>query len=230
MASAQVGTMQLPNINATNLYETGQMILPSNVKHLVVLLPNEAHESPALEEEQRHIAQPYIPQKVVVSPGTMVVWFNGDVDHDHKITLQDTETGQTVFDSPIFAFDEASTPIVLNDTGSYRYYEADVLEDDPDFVMEGTIDVTDTSSNPGQVNIDTIGTFMVPAQDLNEHILDLRSRGFGIDSIHTFQDLRGGQEGTGPQQTLIVWTADSQRGLDKILSDLEEVTPSLPYG
>lgn len=149
----------------------------------------------------------------------MVLWFNGDVDHDHKITLQDIETGQTVFNSPIFVFNEASTTIVLNHTGSYRYYEADVLEDDPDFVMEGTIDVMDNSSNSGRVNIDTVGTFMVPAQDLNEHILDLKSRGFGIDSIHTFQDLRGGQEGTGPQQTLIVWTADSQMSLDKILSD-----------
>ncbi|HET6799196.1 MAG TPA: hypothetical protein VFH25_01420 [Nitrososphaeraceae archaeon] len=33
VASAQAGTTQQPNINATNLYETGQMILPSNVKH-----------------------------------------------------------------------------------------------------------------------------------------------------------------------------------------------------
>jgi hypothetical protein len=108
-AFAQIGVSQQPNINATSLFETGQMALPNNVKHLVILLPNEAHESPALEEEQRHIAQPYIPQKAVVSSGTMVVWFNGDVDHDHKITLEDTETGQTIFDSPIFAFNYTET-------------------------------------------------------------------------------------------------------------------------
>src|SRR5215204_6221972 len=251
LASAQTGTsqqqqqQQQPNINATSLYDTGQMILPSNVKHLVILLPNEAHESPELEEEQRHIAQPYIPQKAIVSLDTMVVWFNGDVDHDHKITLQDTNTNQIVFDSPVFTFNEASNPIVLNNTGSYRYYEADVLEDDLDFVMEGTIDVINqrqqssplptssvNSSNPsiqGPGNIDTVGTLMVPAQDLDEHISYLNERGFGVNSVHTFADLRGGQEGTGPEQTLIVWTADSQMGLDKILSDLEELTPSLPY-
>jgi hypothetical protein len=250
LASAQTGTsqqqqQQQPNINATNLYDTGQMILPGNVKHLVILLPNEAHESPELEEEQRHIAQPYIPQKAIVSLDTMVVWFNGDVDHDHKITLQDTNTNQIVFDSPVFTFNEASNPIVLNNTGSYRYYEADVLEDDPDFVMEGTIDVINqrqqssplptssvNSSNPstqGPGDIDTLGTLMVPAQDLDEHISYLNERGFGVNSVHTFADLRGGQEGTGSKQTLIVWTADSQMGLDKILSDLEELTPSLPY-
>jgi hypothetical protein len=36
IASSQVGTsQQQPNINATSLYDTGKMILPSNVKHLV---------------------------------------------------------------------------------------------------------------------------------------------------------------------------------------------------
>ena len=73
-----------PNINATSIYDNGQMILGNNIKHLVILLPNDAHESPELEEEQRHIAQPYIPQKAVVSPGAMVVWFNGDVDHESQ--------------------------------------------------------------------------------------------------------------------------------------------------
>jgi plastocyanin len=228
----------VPNINATYLYNTGQMILGNNVKHLVILIPNEAHESPELEEEQRHIAQPYIPQKAVVSPGTMVIWFNGDVDHGHTITLSDASSNQTEFDSGIFAFNEASEPFVVNDTGSYYYYEADVIEDDPNFVMEGTIEAINQQQQPLQllsslnatsnapIQVDTVGALMVPTQDLEQHISDLESLGVAIDNTHTFKDLRGDDS-----QTLLVWGADSSTtNLDKVISGLKEITPVLPYG
>lgn len=226
-----------PNINATSVYDTGQMILGNNVTHLVMLIPNEAHESPELEEEQRHIAQPYIPQKAVVSPGTMVMWFNGDVDHDRTITLNDASSNQTVFDSGAFAFNEASETFVVNNTGSYYYNEADVIEDDPDFVMEGTIEAVNqqqplqllssslnATSNDSE-RVDTVGTLMVPTQDLEQHISDLETLGVAIHSTHTFNDLRGGDT-----QTLIVWGADSSTtNLDGVISGLKEITPELSY-
>jgi plastocyanin len=227
-----------PSINATSVYDTGQMILGNNIKHLVILIPNEAHESPELEEEQRHITQPYVPQKAVVSPGTMVMWFNGDVDHDRTIILNDVSSNQTEFDSGAFAFNEASEPFVVNDTGSYYYYEADVIEDDPNFVMEGIIESVNqqqilqllssslnaTSNAP--VQLDTVGTLMVPTQDLEQHTSDLESLGVAIDSTHTFNDLRGGD-----MQTLIVWGADSSTtNLEEVISGLKEITPKLPYG
>ena len=34
------------NINATNLYDSGQMVLGNNIKHLVILIPNEGHHGP----------------------------------------------------------------------------------------------------------------------------------------------------------------------------------------
>ncbi len=87
---------QTPNVDASNIYETQKMVLGKNIKNLVILLPNEAHESPVLPEEQRLINQPYVPQNTVINAGTTVVWFNADVDHDHKITLangQDSNMG-----------------------------------------------------------------------------------------------------------------------------------------
>jgi hypothetical protein len=63
----------------------------------------------------------------------MVVWFNGDVDHDHKITLTNGANLQrAIFDSGTFAYDEPSKPTVLNDTGTFDYGESDVNQDDPD--------------------------------------------------------------------------------------------------
>jgi hypothetical protein len=54
------------------------MVLGNNVKHLAILIPNEGHHGPGEEDESRFIAQPFVPQNVVISPGTEVVWFNGD--------------------------------------------------------------------------------------------------------------------------------------------------------
>lgn len=54
-ASAQTG----PSINATNVFDSGQMILPGNAKHLVILIPNEGHHGE--ENESRFIAQSFVP-------------------------------------------------------------------------------------------------------------------------------------------------------------------------
>ena len=82
-----VGGVELPNIAASNVFDTHSMILGDNIKNLVILIPNEAHESTNQPKDQLPLAnQPYLPQDAVVNRGTTVTWFNGDVDHDHKIT------------------------------------------------------------------------------------------------------------------------------------------------
>jgi hypothetical protein len=233
---------------ADDLYTNQSMTLPPNIKHFVILLPNEAHESQTIGDassEDRLINQPYVPQKTIVSPGTMAIWFNGDVDHDHKITLTNSASPENVlFDSGIFAFDTASQPIVLNDTGSFNYYQANVNEEDLDFVMNGTITVvaqqqglnapsTITTTTPAANsgvnsisilgNADTAGVLMVPTIDTEKYIQDLRSKGFAIDSTHNFEDIRAGD-----QQTLLVWTT-SGIDLNQVISALQELTPQLPY-
>ena len=50
-----------PNINATSVFDTGQMILGDNIKHLVILIPDEGHHGPGEEDEARFIAQPFFP-------------------------------------------------------------------------------------------------------------------------------------------------------------------------
>jgi hypothetical protein len=88
---------------ASDLYETKSLKLSPNIKHLVILIPNEGHESQNpgdISSDQRLINQPYIPQQATVNPGTMVIWFNGDVDHDHKITLANSVNSENaIFDS-----------------------------------------------------------------------------------------------------------------------------------
>ncbi len=238
---------QSPEIDASNVYETKSMTLGDNIKNFVILIPNEAHESQNIGDstsEQRHISQPYIPWHSTVPKGTAIVWFNGDVDHDRKITLarqdseSDSSSGSTnlYFDSGTFAYNTATKPIVMNDTGSYYYSESDVNNEDTNFVMNGTINVidqpssgsndvvNDTAGLPG-TNLDTIGTLMVPTEDLATYTSDLEDRGFSILSTHNFDDIRSED-----QQTLMVWGASSgTNSLENIASQLNEITPTLPY-
>jgi plastocyanin len=104
---------QSSGIDATSVYETKSMDLGNNIKNLVILIPNEGHESQNIGDQstdQRLVNQPYIPQNVTVPVGTAIMWFNDDVDHDHKITLvgQGSNLNNMIFDSDDFAYNTAS--------------------------------------------------------------------------------------------------------------------------
>jgi plastocyanin len=220
---------------ASDLFETKSLKLSPNIKHLVILIPNEGHESQEagdVSSDQRLINQPYLPQSAEVNRGTMVVWFNGDVDHDHKITLTNgANLENTIFDSSTFAYDEPSEPIVLNDTGTFNYYQTDVNNEDEDYVMNGTITVVDQQSLDGnnnlnsgvQGNADTAGVLMVPASDVDTYAQDLKNNGFTVDSTQNFNDIRAGDE-----QVLLVWTT-SGIDLDNVISTLQRIIQTLPY-
>jgi plastocyanin len=191
---------------AESIFQDKSLTLPQNHKHLIILIPNKAHESQIpgdVSSDQRFINQPYIPQKAEVNTGTMIVWFNADVDHDHKITLtNDANPEKTIFDSGTFAYDEPSKPLVLNDTGTFNYYQTDVDNEDKDFVMNGTITVVEQQNSNATIpnmspasssNLssalgkgDTAGTLMVPTADTDMYVQDLTSNGFTADSTYKF--------------------------------------------
>lgn len=94
--------------------------------------------------------------------------------------------------------------------------------------MRGNISVTDgdTSSQQGTTgsNPQAIGLLMVSTEDLAQHIQDLQSKGFVIDSTHNFSDLREGDE-----QTLVVWEAPENSDTSTIIADLAEVSQQFTY-
>ena len=55
---------------AEAIFQNKLITLGINVKNVIILIPNEGHESPALPEEQREINQPYVPENIIVNPGT----------------------------------------------------------------------------------------------------------------------------------------------------------------
>ena len=124
-----------------------------------------------------------------------------------------------------------SRPVVMNNTGSFGYYQADVNNEDTDFVMNGTINVVDQPNTPtkttttdNMADIDTIGTLMFTTEDLATS--DLENGGISVLSTHNFNDIRNGDP-----QTLITWgtSSSSTNSLENIVSQLAAVTTILPY-
>jgi plastocyanin len=217
---------------ATTIYENKSITVPPNVKNLVILIPNEGHHGPGEEDESRFIAQPFVPQNAAISPGTQVVWYNGDVGHEHNIVVRD-DNGNQVVETGIFPELEASRAIAFNNTGNFAY--ADTIDYEEGFVMTGNISVIDQKNNVPTTTataantFDTAGVLMVPSIYADNTVQSLKSAGFGIDSMQNFRDLRGGQEGTGDIQTLLVWTANGME-LSNVIAQLKQISSSLPYG
>jgi plastocyanin len=234
------------NVNATDLYKSGQMVLGNNVKHLIILIPNEGHHGPGEEDEARFIPQPFVPQNVVITPGTEVVWFNGDIGHEHNIVVTNAGTsglqtgptttgtnGTQLFNSGEFSELGGSTPYTFSQVGEFNY--ADTIDYEEGFRMTGKITVIDQetmdlTSNAGNGTSDTVGTLMVPSEDSQAITQGLRTAGFDIDSTANFQDLRSaGSDDGGDQQTLLVWTTNGKE-TSEIISTLQQISQELPYG
>jgi hypothetical protein len=142
-----------------------------------------------------------------------------------------------LFDTGFFAYNQASKFVVLDKEGTLTYQEASVDEE----AMNGTITIIDrpfssnlTSAFPDQNTssnnkIETVGAY-VSTIELEKYISEFTSKGFVLDSMHTFKVLLDGQGGAGAsEQTLIIWTSFPDVPLDKVVSALKELTPHLPY-
>jgi hypothetical protein len=217
---------------ASNIFDNKTLILPKSVKNFIILIPNEAHESPLLPKEQRLINQPYVPENLVAHPGTKIIWFSGDVGHTRRVTLTD-ENSNKIFNS-VIKFNSASKPFSLNQSGKFSYFEYNANSQDPDFVMKGSITITDpvTRSNNNTSNAalkssyDTMSVIMVPTKDIKKHSETLDVNNANMLGKYSFKDLRE-VGGGGANQTLLVLGSDIP--MDRTISVLKKITSSLPY-
>jgi hypothetical protein len=221
---------------ASNIFNDKTLTIPKAVKSFVILIPNEAHHSPLLPIDKRLINQPYVPQNIVVHPDTNIIWFNGDADHTHNVTLTD-ENSRKIFNS-VLKFNSTSKPYSFNQSGKLIYFEKNADKGDPNFLMTGTITVTGVhgQSNTNNINsdlkhtFDTISVLMVPTKDIKKYtnILDKNNVNivdqYSFD-VYSFNDLSEIREG-GADQTLLV--LGSNNPLDTTISVLKKITLSLP--
>ena len=134
-------TQTQPNIDAKSIYDTGTAVLGSNVKNLIILIPDEAHHGNGEAKENRFIEQSFLPKTAIINKGTQVIWFSGDVSHEHSIILND----ESLFDSGTLPEFTASNPMVFNTVGDFGYMSPDIDQEavQKGFVMKGDIKVVD---------------------------------------------------------------------------------------
>jgi hypothetical protein len=227
----QSDNANLPNIDAKSIYDTGTAILGNNIRNLFILIPDEAHHGNGEAKENRFIEQSFLPQNAVVNKGTNVIWFSGDVSHEHRIIINNDES---LFDSGTIPEYSASNPMAFNTIGDFSYNSPDVSQEakQKGFVMTGNVKVIDqphkVNTNP-TANVESVGVFMVPTKDIDDYTKDFTHKGFTIDSTYSFNDLRGLARDTGSQQTLLVWTADPNMTTDTIILALADIGSNLPY-
>ena len=230
------GVTLQPNISAESIFNTKTMTLGNNIKNLVILIPNEGHHAAGEDNEARFLDQHFVPENAVVNTRTTVQWFNGDAGHERTIDVKDTDGSTSVFNTGEIVDSQASNPFTFSNPGVFNY-EA---EGDPGVTMTGSVTVGDiqspvtTSSSSASAttsnssSIDTVGILMVPTQDIDDYTNQITGAGITVDNTYDFKDLRGGQEGTGDTQTLIVWTTGG-KDLSQTLSFLSELSAELPY-
>jgi len=103
--------------------------------------------------------------------------------------------------------------------------------------MEGTVNVVEqntenltatTNTNSIQNGEGTVGVLMVPSQGFENIKSNLENNGIRVLSDYSFTDLRGGQQGTGPTQSILVWSSNSNN-IDEAIAPIIEITNELPY-
>ena len=215
---------------ASQILNHQTLILPKSVRNFIILIPNEAHESPLLPKEQRLINQPYVPQHLFAPQNINIAWFSGDVGHTRKVTLED-QNSETIFESSI-KFNSVSPTFKFNNSGTFSYYEKDANSEDLNFVLNGTITINDpqTESNNNGTILQPIheimSTLMVPTKDIKEYTELLDDNKVDILGQESFIDLRQTSSG-GANQTLLVLGSNGQ--IDDTISVFKKITASLPY-
>jgi plastocyanin len=219
-----------PNINAQSLFNTQAMTLGNNVKSLVILIPNEGHHGPNEASEARFVEPSFVPANAVINTGTAVAWYNGDFGHERTVNVKDANGSSVVFSTGAIIDNQASKSYTFNTPGTYSY---EAMSDEG-YIMKGTITVKNiqspvtTPATAAGGSVDTVGVLMVPSQDLDKYMQDIKNAGLTVDSGHSFKDLRGGQSGTGDVQTLIVWTSGG-KDLNTVIAPLSQLSLTLPY-
>jgi len=143
-----------------------------------------------------------------------------------------------LYDSGTFPNFAASKSVKVNTTGTFTFSEAHLDPKYPNFVLNGTLTVVhqaspisnaNESSSTTGANIDTLVPFMVPANQEEKLISEFKSLGFGVDSTYTFKSIRGDvSEGCGDKNESLIVLTSSGKTLDKAISALKQLAPTMP--
>ena len=154
--------------NAESVYLSESMKIPPSVGTFVILIPNEAHENWS-DEKHKLITDKnsyYVPTNLIVPNGTALVFLHTDAPWDtpnpHTIEIQDSSSGNVVYNTGQLDYTLSSKPIVLPSPGTYN------IVDKSYDTKESKITVLDNVTSSGK---SIIGGFYTPTNQV-ENIED----------------------------------------------------------
>ena len=143
-----------PRLNAADIAQTNSMKLDSDIKNLVILMP-----------DKRLITQGFLPLDATIVEGTKVIWSNADKMNPHGISLAQDSDDQVLLSNGTIPFKNA-TQYTFDTVGTYTF--SDPMNTDP-AAPKGKINVIAPSNAPDNLSTNstqaTAGLFVVQAED-----------------------------------------------------------------
>ncbi|MGI0042829.1 MAG: cupredoxin domain-containing protein [Nitrososphaeraceae archaeon] len=182
-----------PRLIAADIALTNSLMLDSDVKNLVILIP-----------DKRLITQGFMPLDATIVEGTKVIWVNGDKESPHGISLEDSEM-QPVFSNETIPY-KNGTEYTFDTQGTFIF--SDPLNTDSS-APKGTINVIAPGNAPDNLSTNstqaTAGLFVVQAEDMDYFDMHFNTLGYHIEDSYMIL----GPEGNDIQ--LYVYTQKSSK-------------------
>ena len=158
-------------LDGQHIYETGSMTADSDVKTLVITIPDNAGADSSAWEG-------FLPSNATVAVGTNVVVLNADVNATHTITMSGGENQSATQAVPY----QNSTAFLLNETGEYTFTDQATQ-------ISATVSVAENDSTDDPVTNEfrsAVGLFVAPSSAKSSFEGHLNNLGFNAVSTYNF--------------------------------------------
>ena len=112
-AEAQNSPLIIP---AKDVYESGKLDLDSDIRNLIILIPQTKNDS----RTQQISIPSNLPRVVTISEGTKVTWLNSDPNELHDLMIEEKDTGRQMFSDIDIKYGQTSE-FEFNTDGTYSY-------------------------------------------------------------------------------------------------------------
>lgn len=162
-----------PRFNAGDISQTNSLNLDSDVKNLVILIP-----------DKRLVTQNFLPLDATIVEGTKVIWSNADEGAIHGISLQDNDM-EVLLTNATMPY-KNGTEYTFDTQGTFTFY--DPTNTDPTTNVTGTINVIAPVNAPDNLSTNstqaTAGLFVVQAEDKAYFDQHFNILGYHVEDSH----------------------------------------------
>jgi len=169
-----------PRFNAGDIAQTNSLKLDSDVKNIVILIP-----------DKKLVTQNFLPLDATIVEGTKIIWVNGDKAGPHGISLVQDSDNQVLLSNGTIPY-QNGTEYTFDTQGTYTF--SDPMNTDPT-APKGKINVIAPGNAPDNLSTNstqaTAGLFVVQAEDKAYFDDHLSTLGYHVEDSYTIPGPEG---------------------------------------